>query len=41
MYGGSVKSTNSNDIIELDNVDGCLIGGASVNVEEFNIIISW
>ncbi len=40
LYGGSVKSTNSNDIIELDNVDGCLIGGASVNVEEFNIIIS-
>ncbi len=40
LYGGSVKSTNSRDINELKSVDGCLIGGASLKVEEFNAIIS-
>ena len=41
LYGGSVKSSNSNEITELSQVDGCLIGGASLNVDEFNTIISW
>ena len=40
LYGGSVKSTNSKEINSLNHVDGCLIGGASLKVEEFNIIIS-
>ena len=40
LYGGSVKSSNSKEIIDLKSVDGCLIGGASLNVEEFNRIIS-
>ena len=40
LYGGSVKSTNSKDINALKNVDGCLVGGASLNVDEFNAIIS-
>tara|TARA_Y100000996_G_C22348191_1_gene571638 strand:+ start:25 stop:744 length:720 start_codon:yes stop_codon:yes gene_type:complete len=40
LYGGSVKSSNSADINSLKNVDGCLVGGASLKVEEFNIIIS-
>jgi len=40
LYGGSVKSANSKEINELDHVDGCLIGGASLKVDEFNIIIS-
>ena len=41
LYGGSVKSSNSKEINELNHVDGCLIGGASLKVDEFNIIISW
>ena len=40
LYGGSVKSSNSKEITELSNVDGCLIGGASLKVDEFNTIIS-
>ena len=40
LYGGSVKSTNSKDINSLKQVDGCLIGGASLKVDEFNTIIS-
>ena len=40
LYGGSVKASNSSDIVDLKNVDGCLIGGASLKVDEFNSIIS-
>ena len=40
LYGGSVKSANSNEINDLNHVDGCLIGGASLKVDEFNTIIS-
>ena len=40
LYGGSVKSSNSKEITELSHVDGCLIGGASLKVDEFNEIIS-
>ena len=40
LYGGSVKSSNSKEITELSHVDGCLIGGASLKVNEFNTIIS-
>ena len=40
LYGGSVKSSNSKEINELSHVDGCLIGGASLKVDEFNEIIS-
>ena len=40
LYGGSVKAANSADINNLQNVDGCLVGGASLKVNEFNKIIS-
>jgi triosephosphate isomerase len=40
LYGGSVKSANSKKILNLDNVDGLLIGGASLNVDEFKKILS-
>ncbi len=40
LYGGSVKSSNSKEITRLSHVDGCLIGGASLKVDEFNTIIS-
>ena len=41
LYGGSVNASNSNNINSLKNVDGCLVGGASLKVDEFNSIISW
>ena len=40
LYGGSVKASNSSEINGLKNVDGCLVGGASLKVDEFNTIIS-
>jgi len=39
LYGGSVKSSNSKGIVALTNVDGALIGGASLKLEEFQKII--
>ena len=35
LYGGSVKASNSADIFALKNVDGGLIGGASLIASEF------
>ncbi len=35
LYGGSVKSTNIADFMQGENVDGALVGGASLEVEEF------
>ena len=40
LYGGSVNALNSHDINSLINVDGCLVGGSSLKVDEFNKIIS-
>ena len=41
LYGGSVKSTNSNEILNIDSVDGVLVGGASLDIKEFNKILSF
>jgi triosephosphate isomerase len=35
LYGGSVKAANVAGIMEQPDVDGCLVGGASLQVEEF------
>jgi triosephosphate isomerase len=35
LYGGSVKVTNVKDVLELDSVDGVLVGSAALNVEHF------
>jgi len=35
LYGGSVKPSNCPEILGLDNVDGALIGGASLKAEDF------
>ncbi len=35
LYGGSVKPSNSKEILALDEVDGVLIGGASLKAEDF------
>jgi triosephosphate isomerase (TIM) len=35
LYGGSVKSSNVVGIMEQRDVDGCLVGGASLQAEEF------
>jgi triosephosphate isomerase len=38
LYGGSVKANNVVDIMAQLDVDGCLVGGASLIVEEFAAI---
>ena len=40
IYGGSVNSKNSKLISKIDIVNGALIGGASLKINEFNQIIS-
>ncbi|GJE39407.1 triose-phosphate isomerase [Methylobacterium persicinum] len=35
LYGGSVKPSNAREILSLDNVDGALVGGASLVAEDF------
>ena len=40
LYGGSVNAKNSASIFSIDNVDGGLIGGASLDAMEFDSICS-
>ena len=40
LYGGSVKASNSKEIVSLSNVDGALIGGASLKSDDFTKIIA-
>ncbi len=35
QYGGSVKAANVAGIMDKPDVDGCLVGGASLQVDEF------
>jgi len=39
LYGGSVKPANAGSILNLPNVNGALVGGASLKAEEFVSII--
>ena len=39
IYGGSVNSENSSQILNIKGVEGLLVGKASLNVEEFAKIL--
>lgn len=39
LYGGSMKPDNAKEILSKENVDGGLIGGASLSSESFNKLI--
>ncbi len=41
LYGGSVKPDNISDLMACENIDGGLIGGASLNVESFTKIVKY
>lgn len=42
LYGGSVKPSNAKSILQLKEVDGVLVGGASLRGDEFfKIAVSW
>lgn len=40
LYGGSVKPENALELMSLQNVDGALVGGASLKVDDFLSIVS-
>ena len=41
QYGGSVKSSNVKDIMAQPDVDGALVGGASLDADEFAKIVTF
>ncbi|AUH52475.1 triose-phosphate isomerase [Chromobacterium sp. ATCC 53434] len=38
LYGGSVKAENAEAILATENVDGALVGGASLDADSFRVI---
>ncbi len=40
LYGGSVKGANAAEILRCENVDGALVGGASLKAKEFLDIVA-
>lgn len=41
QYGGSVKPDNVDDLMSRENIDGALVGGASMKVDAFTRIIQF
>ena len=41
QYGGSVKSSNAKELFETSDIDGALVGGASLKVDEFEKIVNY
>lgn len=39
LYGGSVKPENANELFQMSDIDGALVGGASLKVSSFKAII--
>jgi len=40
LYGGSVNGKNAADYVQLNDIDGALVGGASLKADEFKKIIN-
>lgn len=41
QYGGSVKPGNVRDLLHQADVDGALVGGASLTADDFALIVGW
>lgn len=41
QYGGSVKSSNSKELFSTSDIDGALVGGASLKSDEFAKIVNY
>jgi len=41
LYGGSVKPENAHQLLSLEEIDGALVGGASLKPESFSNIVKW
>ena len=39
LYGGSVKPENSKELLEMSDIDGALVGGASLDAQSFEGIV--
>ena len=39
QYGGSAKSSNAGELLSMDDIDGLLVGGASLDPDEFAKIV--
>lgn len=40
LYGGSVSTKNIDELEKISNIDGYLVGGASIKVDEWNSLIN-
>ena len=41
QYGGSVKASNAKELFTMSDIDGGLVGGASLKTEEFAKIVNY
>jgi triosephosphate isomerase len=41
LYGGSVKPENAHDLLSQEEIDGALVGGASLKADSFSKIVHW
>ena len=41
LYGGSVKPDNAHDLMSQEQIDGALVGGASLDPRSFTAIVQW
>lgn len=41
QYGGSVKPSNISELMSMSDIDGALVGGASIKLEDFTAILNF
>lgn len=41
QYGGSVKPDNIKELMEMPDIDGALVGGASLTAQSFALIVNY
>ncbi len=41
QYGGSVKPSNVSELMEKEEIDGALVGGASLNAQDFKGLVNY
>ncbi len=41
QYGGSVKSSNAKELFQMQHIDGALVGGSSLQTDEFSKIVNY
>ena len=41
QYGGSMKPSNAKELLEMSDIDGGLVGGASLKAEDFATIVNY